>query len=153
VAAEKVAPRIFRVVSVLGSRWLQQWIVKGDDGALLLDTGIAGETVPRHIGPALRAAGIEPGAPREVVISRADVDHYGGDAELRRVAPQARLRAHPLDRRLIESVERIERERRDLRVMRWRASQRHAPSRQACQIKPGPDHGLARTRGPRARFA
>src|SRR5919108_2877835 len=111
MATEEVAPRIFRVVSELGSRWLQQWIVKGDDGALLLDTGIAGETVPRHIEPALRAAGIEPAALREIVISHADVDHYGGNAELRRVATQARLRAHPLDRPQIESVEHIERER------------------------------------------
>jgi glyoxylase-like metal-dependent hydrolase (beta-lactamase superfamily II) len=108
---DEVAPGILRVRSALGSRWLQQWIVKGRDGALLLDTGIAGETVPSHIEPALRAAAIDPAALTEVVISHADVDHYGGNAELRRLAPAATFRAHPLDRALIESVERIERDR------------------------------------------
>jgi glyoxylase-like metal-dependent hydrolase (beta-lactamase superfamily II) len=111
VSADEVAPGITRVRSKLGSRWLQQWVVRGGDGALLLDTGIAGETVGNHIEPGLRAAGLEPQELRHVVISHADVDHYGGNAEIRRLAPHASIRAHELDRPLIESVDRIEQER------------------------------------------
>jgi glyoxylase-like metal-dependent hydrolase (beta-lactamase superfamily II) len=111
VSAHAVAPGITRIRSALGSRWLQQWVVRGGDGALLLDTGIAGETVGNHIEPGIRAAGLKPQGLRHVVISHADVDHYGGNAELRKLAPHATFWAHELDRPLIESVGRIERER------------------------------------------
>ncbi len=47
----------------------------------------------------------------EVIDSHADVDHYGGNAEARALFPDARLRAHPLDRPLIESWRRIAAER------------------------------------------
>jgi glyoxylase-like metal-dependent hydrolase (beta-lactamase superfamily II) len=111
VAVEEVVPGIFRISSTLGSRWLQQWIVRSGDSAVLCDTGIAGETVPQVIAPALAAVGIDTSALRTVVITHADVDHYGGNAELRGLAPEAEIVAHALDRPLIESVERIERER------------------------------------------
>jgi glyoxylase-like metal-dependent hydrolase (beta-lactamase superfamily II) len=111
VPGEELASGIVRVGSTLGSRWLQQWVIRGRDGALLLDTGIAGETVPSHIEPALRGLGIDPRSLHDVVISHADVDHYGGDADIRRLAPEARLRAHPLDLPLVESFARIAAER------------------------------------------
>jgi glyoxylase-like metal-dependent hydrolase (beta-lactamase superfamily II) len=108
---DEVAPGIFRIRSTLGSRWLQQWIARGSDAAVLIDTGIAGETVPQAIEPALAAAGTHASALRNVVITHADVDHYGGNAELRGLAPDAEFVAHALDRPLIESLKRIERER------------------------------------------
>jgi glyoxylase-like metal-dependent hydrolase (beta-lactamase superfamily II) len=111
MAVDEVVPGVFRITSTLGSRWLQQWIVRGGDSAVLCDTGLAGETVPRVIEPALAAVGIDASALRKVVITHADVDHYGGDAELRELAPEAEVVAHALDRHLIESVERIERDR------------------------------------------
>jgi glyoxylase-like metal-dependent hydrolase (beta-lactamase superfamily II) len=106
----EVAPGIHRIESRLGTRRLAQWLVIGTHGALLLDTGISG-TVTDHVAPALAELGIDGTAIAEVVISHADVDHYGGDAEARALAPSARLRAHALDRRLIESWELIARER------------------------------------------
>jgi glyoxylase-like metal-dependent hydrolase (beta-lactamase superfamily II) len=106
----EVVPGIHRIESRLGSRRLAQWLVGGSEGWLLLDTGIAG-TVTEHVAPALAELGIAPGRIVEVVLSHADVDHYGGDAEIRALAPAARLRAHPLDRRLIESWEAIAAER------------------------------------------
>jgi glyoxylase-like metal-dependent hydrolase (beta-lactamase superfamily II) len=106
----EIAPGIHRIDSRLGTRRLAQWLVSGSEGALLLDTGIAG-TVTEHVAPALSELGVEPGRLAEVVISHADVDHYGGDAEIRALAPGARLRAHELDRALIESWELIARER------------------------------------------
>jgi glyoxylase-like metal-dependent hydrolase (beta-lactamase superfamily II) len=111
MAVEEIAPGILRVRSELGSRWLQQWILRGETATALVDTGIAGESVPRSVEPALASAGIHASALREVVITHADVDHYGGNAELRALLPEASFRAHALDRPLIESVERISRER------------------------------------------
>ena len=105
-----VAPGIDRIDSVLGSRRLQQWVVHGDSGALLLDTGIAG-TVTEAIVPALDELGIGVAGLSEVIVSHADVDHYGGDAELRALRPELPIRAHPTDRPLIESWERIAAER------------------------------------------
>ena len=56
-----------------------------------------------RIVPALAELGLAPEAVREVIVSHADVDHYGGDAEARRLLSSARLRSHELDRPLIES--------------------------------------------------
>ncbi len=106
----EVAPRIFSIESLLGNRRLTQWLVVGDDGVLLSDTGVSG-TVTAHIAPALEALGIAADRLAHVVVTHADVDHYGGDAEMRALAPGATLRAHRLDRPLIESWERIASER------------------------------------------
>jgi len=107
---QAVAPNIYPIESRLGSRRLIQWLITGRDGALLLDTGVAG-TVGEHIAPALERAGIAPESIVEVVVSHADVDHYGGNAEVRTLAPHARVRAHPHDRRLIETWDVIASER------------------------------------------
>lgn len=105
-----IAPGIDRIDSDLGSRRLQQWVVRGEVGALLLDTGIAG-TVAEAIVPALDELGIGVAGLSEVIVSHADVDHYGGDAELRALRADLPIRAHALDRPLIESWERIAAER------------------------------------------
>jgi glyoxylase-like metal-dependent hydrolase (beta-lactamase superfamily II) len=110
VTPREVAPRIFGIESLLGNRRLTQWLVVGDDGVLLSDTGVNG-TVGAHIAPALEALDITADRLAHVVISHADVDHYGGDAEARALAPGAAIRAHRLDRPMIESWERIARER------------------------------------------
>jgi glyoxylase-like metal-dependent hydrolase (beta-lactamase superfamily II) len=110
VTAVAVAPRIHSVESRLGNRRLTQVLVVGDDGVLLSDTGVSG-TVTREIAPALAALGIARDRLMHVAITHADVDHYGGDAEIRALAPGATIRAHRLDRPLIESWERIARER------------------------------------------
>jgi glyoxylase-like metal-dependent hydrolase (beta-lactamase superfamily II) len=110
VTARAVAPRIFAIESQLGRRRLTQWLVVGDDGVLLSDTGV-NATATEHIAPALEALGIAGERITDIVITHADVDHYGGNAPLRGLAPRAAIRAHALDRPLIESWERIARER------------------------------------------
>jgi glyoxylase-like metal-dependent hydrolase (beta-lactamase superfamily II) len=99
---EEVQPRIYRIPSVLGPRRFAQWLVVGDERLLLVDSGIDG-TIEEHVVPALAEIGRTPDELTDVVISHADVDHYGGNAALRRLAPQARIVAHALDRPLIES--------------------------------------------------
>jgi glyoxylase-like metal-dependent hydrolase (beta-lactamase superfamily II) len=110
MTASEVAPRIYRIDSIMGTRLLSQWLVRGDDAALLWDTGIAG-TVRQTVAPALAQIGVAPEELREVIVSHADVDHYGAVAELRELFGEARLRAHELDRPLIESWDRIAAER------------------------------------------
>ena len=73
---------------MLRPRRFAQWFVVGDDRVLLVDSGVDG-TIAEHVVPALGELGLEPEAITDVVISHADVDHYGGNGELRRVAPDA----------------------------------------------------------------
>jgi glyoxylase-like metal-dependent hydrolase (beta-lactamase superfamily II) len=110
MAIEEVHPRIYRIPSVLGPRRFAQWLVVGDERLLLVDSGIDG-TIDQHVAPALRELGRSPADLTDVVVSHADVDHYGGNAELRRVAPQARICSSAQDRPWIESWAVISRER------------------------------------------
>jgi glyoxylase-like metal-dependent hydrolase (beta-lactamase superfamily II) len=99
---EVVSARIYRVPSILGPRRLAQWLVLGDKRLLLIDSGIDG-TIAEHVVPALDELGRRPEEITDVLITHADVDHYGGNAELRRLAPGARIRASARDRPWIES--------------------------------------------------
>jgi glyoxylase-like metal-dependent hydrolase (beta-lactamase superfamily II) len=110
VSIEEVQPRIYRVPSVLGRRRFAQWLVVGDERLLLIDSGVDG-TIAEHVTPALAELGRTPADITDVVISHADVDHYGGNSELRRVAPQARIRSSTRDRPWIESWPEISRDR------------------------------------------
>lgn len=110
MAIEEVQPRIYRIPSVLGPRRFAQWLVVGDERLLLVDSGIDG-TIAEHIAPALAELGRTAADITDVVISHADVDHYGGNGELRRVAPQARIRSSEHDRPWIESWATISRDR------------------------------------------
>lgn len=98
----EIAPGLYRIASPLGERPVAQWLAVGSERTLLVDTGIAG-TVTSAIAPALAELGLAPAGLTDVLISHADVDHYGGDAELRALAPAARFVAHPVDRPQIES--------------------------------------------------
>ncbi len=109
-APVEIAAGVYRVPSQLGVRRIAQWLVLGEDGVILIDSGIAG-TIREQIVPALAALGRSPEEIVEVAISHADVDHYGGNAELRELAPQARIRSGAADRPLIESWQRIGSER------------------------------------------
>ena len=110
MAIEEVHPRIYKIPSVLGPRRFAQWLVVGDERLLLIDSGIDG-TIGEHVTPALRELGRSPADITDVVVTHADVDHYGGNGELRRVAPQARIRSSAEDRPWIESWSMISRER------------------------------------------
>src|SRR5262249_10901616 len=91
-------------------RRFAQWLVVGDERLLLFDSGIDG-TIAEHVIPALAELGRTPADITDVLISHADVDHYGGNAQLRRVAPPAQTRAAARARRWLESWAVISRER------------------------------------------
>ena len=99
-----VAPGITRIESILGPRPFAQYLLR-DERALLVDTGVK-ETPAEVILPAL--AGVEPDY---VVITHADVDHFGGSAAIRDAAPHAVFLAHEADAPWIEDPALIMRER------------------------------------------
>jgi glyoxylase-like metal-dependent hydrolase (beta-lactamase superfamily II) len=98
----EVSEGIFRIESTLGVRRICQWVCRGSDRLLLVDTGIHG-SVADVIEPALGELGLELKDLTDVVISHADVDHYGGNGELRARGVTAEIACHPIDRPLIES--------------------------------------------------
>ena len=100
----EVAPGIHRIESDLGPRFMCQYAFIGDERTLLLDTGLA-ETPERVIGPYLESVGSSLEAIDDVVITHADVDHCGGNREIRERYPDALLMCHELDRSWIESNE------------------------------------------------
>jgi glyoxylase-like metal-dependent hydrolase (beta-lactamase superfamily II) len=102
--AVEVAPGITRIESVLGPRPFSQYLLR-NERSLLVDTGVK-ETPAEVILPALDGL-----RPDFVLISHADVDHFGGNSAIREAAPDAIFCAHEADVPWIEDSELIMRER------------------------------------------
>lgn len=85
----------------LGRRVSRLYVFSGRDGAVLFDTGCAGD-VQRSVLPCLAAIGLDPAAVTHVVVSHCDVDHFGGLGDVAQVLPGARRVAHALDAPLME---------------------------------------------------
>jgi glyoxylase-like metal-dependent hydrolase (beta-lactamase superfamily II) len=105
----EIAPGIHRIESVLGPRPFSQYLLR-DERALLVDTGVK-ETPGDVILPFLHSAGVDPSELELVLISHADVDHFGGNAAIRAAVPNALICAHAADAPWIEDRELIMRER------------------------------------------
>ena len=105
----EVAPGIHRVESVLGPRPFSQYVLC-EERSLLVDTGV--DTTPETvIFPYLHNIGLETTDLDFVLNTHADVDHFGGNAAIRPLAPRAVFCAHGADVPWIEDRERILRER------------------------------------------
>jgi glyoxylase-like metal-dependent hydrolase (beta-lactamase superfamily II) len=105
----EVAPGIHRIESTLGPRPFSQYLLRGER-SLLVDTGI--NTTPRDvILPFFEKSGLDPAQLDYVLISHADVDHFGGNAAMREAATRAVFLAHEADADWIGDRERILRER------------------------------------------
>jgi glyoxylase-like metal-dependent hydrolase (beta-lactamase superfamily II) len=100
---EEIGPGIHRIESDLGSRFMAQYLLVGEDRTVLVDTGLA-RTPDEALAPAIEAARAEPDL---IVISHADLDHCGGNRRMRERYPNALLACHELDRRWIESNDAI----------------------------------------------
>ncbi len=109
-SGRQIAPGLHRIEAPLGERFVACYIVVGETGAVLFDTGVA-ETPAASIAPYCAAAGIPLESVRWAVSSHCDVDHMGGNAAFKRLAPGAALLAHDADARLIGDVEAIIEER------------------------------------------
>ncbi len=109
MTTHEVAPGIFRIESILGPRPFAQYLLR-QERSLLVDTGIV-STPAEVILPAMRELGLDPSDLDYILISHADVDHFGGNAAMRDAAPRAIVCAHGADCEWIGDRERILRER------------------------------------------
>jgi glyoxylase-like metal-dependent hydrolase (beta-lactamase superfamily II) len=109
MTVQEVAPGIYRIESILGPRPFAQYLLR-EERSLLVDTGIA-TTPDEVILPSFQALGLDPADLNYVLISHADVDHFGGNATVRAAAPRAIFCAHLADCDWIGDRERILRER------------------------------------------
>jgi len=100
VIVMELAPGLHRIDTELGTRVSSLYLFAGADACLLFDTGVDG-TAQRDLAPYLSEQGIAPDRLRWAVISHADVDHFGGLASVRELAPAVTVVAHRLDAPLI----------------------------------------------------
>jgi glyoxylase-like metal-dependent hydrolase (beta-lactamase superfamily II) len=99
----EVVPGVHRLVAPLGDRFVCIFLVVGSASAVVIDTGVAGspDTVLTEVLATLEVD------VAYILVTHADVDHPGGLAATRRLAPQALAVCHPLDRPLVDSVDRL----------------------------------------------
>jgi glyoxylase-like metal-dependent hydrolase (beta-lactamase superfamily II) len=109
MTTREVASGIYRIESILGPRPFAQYLLR-EERSLLVDTGIA-TTPDEVILPSFQVLGLDPADLNYVLISHADVDHFGGNATVRAAAPRAIFCAHLADCDWIGDRERILRER------------------------------------------
>ncbi len=106
----EVAPGIHRIETSLGDRLNCLYLLVGDEHILLIDTGLAA-TPYESLVPYLDSIGVDPRHIDYVVITHADFDHMGGNAALRKLAPDALFLCHELDRQQVENVDLMIKER------------------------------------------
>lgn len=100
----EIAPGVHRIELPLGARRNSVILFAGTEGMLLFDTGVAGQ-LEDYLLPYLTHIGRDISDVRFALLSHADVDHWGGSGDLKRLAPRAVLACHRDDQRLIENTE------------------------------------------------
>src|SRR5947207_208209 len=102
----EIASGAWRCESLVGPRNMFQYLIADGDEAIVIDTGMT--ATPRDvILPGMRAAGIDPGDVRMVVVTHPDLDHQGGLAGLREVLPNAVAASGFADRMMVSEPERL----------------------------------------------
>ena len=99
----EVVPGVHRLVAPLGDRYVCMFLVVGSASAAVIDTGVA-DSPDTVLPEALAALDVDVS---HILVTHADVDHSGGLAATCRLAPQALAVCHPLDRPLVDSVDRL----------------------------------------------
>ncbi|HVT93019.1 MAG TPA: MBL fold metallo-hydrolase [Bryobacteraceae bacterium] len=89
----------FQIQSDFGGRNLFQYLLAGDR-LILLDSGIA-STPEETILPYLDRTGIDPSRLSMLITTHPDMDHQGGNAAMRKAAPNALLACGEADRDLV----------------------------------------------------
>lgn len=102
IFTDEVLPGLMCISSSYHNRCLNQYFLRGENLAVLVDTG-AFDTPSRVIGPCLRQAGVSPELVRLVIITHADADHFGGNGLTRHLFPLCLIAAHKEDAPWIES--------------------------------------------------
>jgi glyoxylase-like metal-dependent hydrolase (beta-lactamase superfamily II) len=98
----EVAPGIDRIEGDLGERYVCQYLLRGSDRTLLVDTGLR-DMPSTVIAPYLSELGLSLADVDDVLTSHADVDHCGGNRAFHAAAPRTRFLCGEPDRGWIES--------------------------------------------------
>jgi glyoxylase-like metal-dependent hydrolase (beta-lactamase superfamily II) len=101
----EIAPGIHRIKATFGAnRMVYVHLLIGSRASMLIDTGCAGNP-DAEIVPYMRQIGFDPAGLTYILISHSDLDHQGGNAPMKRHAPNAILMCHNLDRAWIADTE------------------------------------------------
>lgn len=109
---KKLFDGVFLLEGEVGGRPLQLVYLQGQNTSLLLDTGCAGDPA-RFILPQIGQAGGNPAHLTWIINTHCDLDHIGGNHEMKQVAPEARLVCGDADREACSSAANIMRLRYD----------------------------------------
>ncbi|MEM4310807.1 MAG: MBL fold metallo-hydrolase [Nitrososphaerales archaeon] len=97
---------VYQIKAPLGDRFVCQYLLKGKRASLLIDTGVAGMG-NEVIIPYLKDVSITRDSLLYILNTHADVDHIGGNYELKKEFPNSILMTHKEDLRWVESKEAI----------------------------------------------
>ena len=101
----EVAPGIHQITCRFGAqRMVFVYLLVGESASMLIDTGCA-HNPAQEILPYMAQIGFDPARLTYILITHSDVDHQGGNAPMKRAAPNARLLCHNLDRPWIDSAD------------------------------------------------
>ena len=106
----EIAPGVHRIDTMLGTRLSSLYLFAGADAYLLFDTGVDG-TAHKELAAYLGQHGLSADRIQWVVVSHADVDHFGGMSAIKELAPAAQVICHRLDSPLVENYAVYEAER------------------------------------------
>lgn len=102
----QLRPGLHRIQAPLGERFVALYLLVGETGALLVDTGIR-ESITETFLPYLETAGINPALVKWAVNTHCDFDHTGGNGALKAALPHVQIVAHALDRDFTENIEHL----------------------------------------------
>jgi glyoxylase-like metal-dependent hydrolase (beta-lactamase superfamily II) len=105
----QIFPNVYEIKSLFGDRYIQQYLLVGDQ-VVLLDAGIIA-TPEAAIFPYMEKIGISPQRLTIVIAMHADSDHHGGLPAIKDASSSTLLACHEGDRRLIEDPEVLYRDR------------------------------------------
>jgi glyoxylase-like metal-dependent hydrolase (beta-lactamase superfamily II) len=81
-------------IHIIKQIFVNQFLIAGPEGLLLIDTGIGGNT--KQILKIINQLGFNPGDLKKIIITHADGDHYGSLADIKKNT-QAISYAHPIE--------------------------------------------------------
>jgi glyoxylase-like metal-dependent hydrolase (beta-lactamase superfamily II) len=93
---------VFLLEGEVGGRPLQLIYLRGDLASLLMDTGCAHDP-SRFIVPQMRELDGDPSSLTWILNTHSDLDHIGGNHEMKQVAPRAVLACGEADRQSTRS--------------------------------------------------
>src|SRR3989344_2741794 len=109
---QRLFENVFILEGEVGGRPLQLTYLKGTLVSILLDTGCAHDPT-RFIAPQIKEAGGNPEQLTWLINTHPDIDHTGGNYEMKKLAPKAILACGDADQKLCESFDDLFRYRYD----------------------------------------